>query len=32
MAVANEVPEGTVSDVLAWVGDDSGRAQAALDY
>jgi hypothetical protein len=32
MAVANDVPEGTVSDVLAWVGEDPGRAQAALDH
>lgn len=26
-----EVPKGTVSEVLTWVGDDSKRAQAALD-
>jgi hypothetical protein len=25
------VPEGTVQDVLDWVGDDPGRAQEALD-
>jgi hypothetical protein len=25
-----EVPEGSAADVLAWVGNDSGRAQAAL--
>lgn len=27
----SEVPDGTVDDVLAWVGDDKARAQAALD-
>jgi hypothetical protein len=26
-----EVPSGTVSEVLAWVDDDKDRAQAALD-
>jgi hypothetical protein len=26
-----DVPDGTVQDVLDWVGDDPGRAQAALD-
>jgi len=26
-----EVPKGTVSEVLAWVGDDEERAEAALD-
>jgi hypothetical protein len=25
------VPDGTVQDVLDWVGDDPGRAQEALD-
>lgn len=28
---AEPVPDGTVTDVLAWVGDDSARAQRALD-
>jgi hypothetical protein len=28
---AEEVPTGTVSEMLAWVGDDKNRAQAALD-
>lgn len=27
----DEVPSGTVTDVLDWVGDDSDRAQRALD-
>lgn len=27
----DEVPEGTVDEVLAWVGDDKDRAQQALD-
>ena len=26
-----EVPDGTTAEVLAWVGDDKERAQAALD-
>jgi len=26
-----DVPQGTAADVLAWVGDDPARAQAALD-
>ena len=26
-----EVPEGTIGDILAWVGDDPARAEAALD-
>lgn len=26
-----EVPQGTIAEVLAWVGDDPARAQAALD-
>jgi hypothetical protein len=31
-AIAVEAPpEGTVSEVLAWVGDDAGRAQQALE-
>ena len=25
-----EVPDGTIGDVLAWVGDDPSRAEAAL--
>lgn len=28
---ASRVPEGTVADVLAWVGDDLDRAREALD-
>lgn len=28
----SEVPSGSVDDVLAWVGDDTARAQAALDF
>jgi hypothetical protein len=28
---ALEVPEGSAATVLAWVGDDKERAQAALD-
>lgn len=32
MTATDNVPEGTVSDVLAWVGDSPTRAQAALDY
>jgi hypothetical protein len=27
----SEVPDGTSAEVLSWVGDDKGRAQAALD-
>lgn len=27
----NAVPDGTTAEVLAWVGDDEARAQAALD-
>lgn len=27
----SEVPEGTIAEVLAWVGDDRARASAALD-
>lgn len=27
----NDVPEGTVPEVLGWVGDDKERAQKALD-
>lgn len=30
MSATSEVPEGTISDVLDWVGDDPERAQAAL--
>jgi hypothetical protein len=26
-----DVPQGTIAEVLAWVGDDRERAQAALD-
>jgi hypothetical protein len=26
-----DVPQGTIAEVLAWVGDDPGRARAALD-
>lgn len=26
-----EVPDGTVADVMAWVGDDPDRARQALD-
>jgi hypothetical protein len=26
-----QVPDGTTAEVLAWVGDDKARAQAALD-
>lgn len=26
-----EVPEGTIGDILAWVGDDPARAELALD-
>lgn len=29
---AGSVPEGTVDEVLAWVGDDVGRALAALEH
>jgi hypothetical protein len=29
--MAEEVPAGTIQDVLDWVGDDPTRAQAALD-
>ena len=25
------VPDGTIAEVLEWVGDDDGRRQAALD-
>lgn len=28
---SNVVPEGTVKEVLEWVGEDKDRAQAALD-
>jgi len=28
---AEEVPEGSIKDVLAWVGTDATKAQAALD-
>lgn len=28
---APEVPEGSIKTVLAWVGDDKTKAQAALD-
>lgn len=28
---SGEVPDGTRDDVLAWVGDDPARAQAAYD-
>ena len=28
---AEQVPEGTIPEVKAWVGDDKGRAQAALE-
>lgn len=27
----DEVPDGTVDEVLAWVGDDKAKAQQALD-
>jgi hypothetical protein len=27
----NDVPQGTVPEVLSWVGDDKDRAQKALD-
>lgn len=27
----SEVPDGSTSDVLTWVGDDSGRARAAIE-
>lgn len=30
-ATGEEVPEGTEKDVLAWVGEDPGRAAAALE-
>jgi hypothetical protein len=30
-ATGSEVPEGTTAEILAWVGDDQERAQAALD-
>jgi hypothetical protein len=30
-ATAEAPPEGTRAEVLAWVGDDPGRARAALD-
>lgn len=30
-AQAAELPKGTSAEVLAWVGEDAGRAQEALD-
>lgn len=30
-AEGSDVPEGTVKEVLAWVGDDKDKAQRALD-
>ena len=30
-AGGGDVPEGSIDKVLAWVGDDKGRAQQALD-
>lgn len=28
---ASEVPEGTINEVMEWVGEDQDRAQTALD-
>lgn len=29
--IVDEVPDGTIGDVLAWVGDDPSRAEQALE-